>query len=128
MRKRRREGSESDPQPEQPPAMRFPRPKILLVDLPEEVGETLRAEGYAAADGTFGTPYKVPAGSERSKVVTHFVLPDFSEREIIVIDLTAPDVVDSPLGEDTSSPTRLAYWAKTESGSIDPRPAIMNAV
>lgn len=35
------------------------KPKILLIDFPDEISEELRSKGLNATTGTFGSPYRV---------------------------------------------------------------------
>jgi len=68
-------------QPEQPeaapaPVLRYPHPKILLVDLDDSVKTTLESEGYNVAVGTFGRPHKVQKSSGYEPVVVKAALPN----------------------------------------------------
>ncbi|MCK4736563.1 MAG: hypothetical protein KAT65_29185, partial [Methanophagales archaeon] len=37
----------------------YQKPKILLIDLPDSVLDSVRSAGFNASAGTFGSPYKV---------------------------------------------------------------------
>jgi hypothetical protein len=44
---------------ERRPDLKYPNPKILLMDLKDDSEETLASQGYNVETGSFGTPYKV---------------------------------------------------------------------
>src|SRR5436190_16728867 len=75
------------------PQIKFAKPKILLIDLDEDVTKTLRAEGYNVASGTFGSPYRVAKGSHYEPVVIKASLPNYTEQELFVIDLQSPETL-----------------------------------
>ena len=104
---------------------KYEKPKILLIDLPEEVIERVRSAGFNASAGTFGSPYKVTKSDGYRPVITNADLPNYSEQEIVFIDLTPPETLDNPVGEKLTSDGEPDWWAKCSSGEIDPRPRIM---
>jgi hypothetical protein len=103
----------------------YQRPKILLIDLPETVLNSVRSAGFNASAGTFGSPYKVELGDGYQPVIHKAYLPNYTEQEIIIIDLTPSETLDSPEGEKVTSEGENDWWAKCSRGEIDPRPRAM---
>ena len=112
--------------PEQPTS---PRPKILLVDLPESVGEELRARGHNAPNGTFGQRYSVDRNTALTPLlgsVTDFSLPNYTEREIVIVDLAGPAPVPLAQAGAPAPPIGIqAIWTSRSRGVVDPRPFAM---
>lgn len=42
--------------------IKYPKPKVLLLDVPRSTSEPLIAKGFNVSIGTFGTPYRVGKG------------------------------------------------------------------
>jgi hypothetical protein len=119
--------------PETPPATQVPvlkyqRPKILLIDLDTVAKETLERDGYYVAAGTFGKPYRVPKGSGFVPVVVEATLPNYTEQEIIVLDLVPSEPSSIPPEEKSAPMEELDWWAKCNAGVIDPRARAMAMV
>jgi hypothetical protein len=55
-------------------------------------------------------------------------LPNYTEQEIIIIDLTPPETLNNPEGEKMTSEGENDWWAKCSRGEIDPRPRAMSMV
>jgi len=108
--------------------IKYHKPKILLIDLPNELTNKLISSGFNVSAGTFGSPYKVEISDEYQPVIPNLNLPNFSEQEIIIIDLTAPPILNSPAGKKITSEGEEDWWAKCSLGFIDPRPYIMSEV
>ena len=106
-------------------SIRYPKPKILLVDLPDTLTESLTAKGYNALAGTFGQPYEVEQSEEYIRVVAEASLPNYAEQEIVVVDLTRPDVTEPPTTLMATSYGKPDCYARATNGLIDPRPRIM---
>jgi hypothetical protein len=121
-RKTRLSGSEGSKSP------RYPKPKILLVDVEPGSRDALEAEGYNVSSGSFGLPYKVPISDKDVPVIPNGELEHFAEQEIIVIDLLPTELLDEPIGEKVTSRGTNDVWASSSTGVIDPRPRIMEAV
>jgi hypothetical protein len=108
--------------PSAPAGPRYPKPKVLLIDVRDDSETILKAAGYNVHSGTFGMPYSVPKSNSYQVVPRTFKIPNYAEQEIIVIDLAA----DGPLNP--APPTEEAvegdfdYWAKCNHGIVDPRP------
>lgn len=104
------------------------KPKIMLIDLPEIAYTTLTNEGYNVVKGSFGKPYKVPIASGYQPVIPKATLPNYSEQEIILINLTPPKTLDHPEGESLNPESEPDIRTKCKSGIIDPRPSIMSMI
>lgn len=107
---------------------RYPKPKILLVDLPEEAKGRLVDSGFNVQTGTFGRPYRVPAQDGFLPVIAQANLPNYTEQEVVIIDLTPPEPTDGPEGTRSISDGEMDWYAKTSRGYIDPRPRVMAMV
>ena len=108
--------------------LKYQKPKILLIDLPNTVFDNVRSAGFNVLTGTFGSPYKVKLGDDYQPVIGKLSLPNYTEQEIIFIDLTPPKMIDSPEGEKMTSEGEYDWWTKCSRGKIDPRPEVMFAV
>jgi hypothetical protein len=106
----------------------YQKPKILLVDLPDSVLDSVRSAGFNASAGTFGSPYKVELSDRSQPVIYKSDLPNYTEQEIIIIDLTPPETLNNPEGEKMTSEGENNWWAKCSRGEIDPRPRAMSMV
>ena len=125
MLTRRKTRMEKDEMPSEDFIPRYEKPKILLIDLPEDVLKNVKSAGFNVSAGTFGSPYKVPKSDGYYPVIFEYDLPNFSEQEIIFIDLTAPKILDNPPREKLTSDGELDWWAKASRGEIDPRPKVL---
>ena len=122
------------PRPTKPAAeasavtVKYQRPKVLLVDMAEDVATVLGKAGYNVLKGTFGAPYRVQKKSSYLPVIARAELPQYTEQELVVVDLLQNDVAESPIGEKSAPLEELDWWAKCDAGVIDPRPRVMVAV
>lgn len=107
---------------------KFPKPKVLLVDLPDSARTKLAGLGFNVLGGSFGRPYAIPKGDGYYPVVTSPTLPNYSEQEIVIIELCSLPVASQPEGEKHTSPGENDWWAKCNLGQIDPRPRAMVSV
>ncbi len=110
------------------PVVKYQRPKILLIDLDADAKKTLEKEGYNVAAGTFGKPYLVRKDSGYQPVIAQAALPNYTEQEIIVLDLVPDDPAANPSAEKSTPMEDLDWWAKCNTGVIDPRPRAMAMV
>jgi len=109
-------------------ALKYPKPKILLIDMPPACEDTLRNAGYNVARGTFGTPYRVKQCDKLFYVsLESCSLPDYQEQEIIIANTSRPGATGSPPGEGPGEGVD-AYWQEGTSGLVDPRPLFMGEV
>jgi len=121
----------TDKEKEKPPKKftpKYQKPKILLIDLPDAVLSSVRSAGFNASAGTFGSPYRVQLEDGYLPVIYKANLPNYTEQEIIIIDLTPPETTDNPEGEKIVSKGEDDWWAKCSRGEIDPRPRAMSIV
>jgi len=108
--------------------IRYHKPKILLIDLPSELTNKMKSAGFNVSAGSFGSPYKVKVSNNYQPVIPNLNLPNFSEQEIIIIDLTAPPILNFPAGKKITFEGEDDWWAKCSLGFIDPRPYVMSWV
>lgn len=104
---------------------KYPKPKILLIDLKDDTEALLRKAGYNVSSGSFGIPYRVPRSDEFQPVIPNGQLADVEEQEVIFIDLLAGDALAQPKGEKVTSEGENDWWASCSMGLIDPRPRLM---
>ena len=104
------------------PPMKFDRPKILAIDAGSAVESAIREAGYNVGIGTFGQPYRVAKSSSYLPLIGQAKLPNYSEQEIIVIDVMGDDPVEKPVGTKHTPESELDWWVKCASGIADPRP------
>jgi len=111
------------------PVPKYPKPKILLMDINDQTETALRTEGYTISIGSFGVPYRVEKGNGLLPVIMNATLPrDYTEQEIIVVDLKPGELVDPPEREKHTTPRQSDWWASCSRGVIDPRPRAMASV
>jgi hypothetical protein len=102
-----------DPQP------KYLKPKIMLIDLPSDVLSAIKEKGYNVISGSFGHPYKV----RDDRVFTDANLPNYTEQEIIVVDLSSD--IKTAAGEIPSGYRDTGFRARRSEDIIDPRPLAM---
>lgn len=106
--------------------LKYPKPKILLLDMDRDIESNLKDAGYNVSNGSFGIPYKVPKEDGYQPVIVNGSMPsDAAEQEIIIINLLPRNVLDKPIGEKATSPGENDWWASCKYGQIDPRPRRM---
>lgn len=98
----------------------FEKPKILLIDVANNVTGTLCESGFNANFGTFGQPYKVQISSSYQTLLARTFLPNYNEKEIVVIDLKYI-LADHSVGTQKRPKDETDLWAKCNLGFIDPR-------
>ena len=107
---------------------RYPKPRIMLIDLPEDAHRRLEDLGYNVVSGTLGRPYKVPASGDFVKVVGDYAVPGYEEQEIVAIDLSPPEALPGPAGGSLVHQGKADLLASPLAGRVDPRPAAMQFV
>lgn len=100
---------------------KYPKPKILLVDLHKSSASALNEIGFNVSVGSFGKPYFVEKCSNFQPLIGSYSLPNYTEQEIIVIDLKSAEKALGPTGERHRPEQELDIWAKCDQGFIDPR-------
>jgi len=108
-----------------PAELKYPKPNILLIDLGDEAVKELQNVGWNVTAGTFGRPYKVGKYSGYQPVIAKASLPNYTEQEIIIVDLATDEPADGPAGEKHTADGELDWWCKCSRGVIDPRPRTM---
>jgi hypothetical protein len=109
-----------------PSGPKFPHPKILLMDLPDDVEQALSKAGYQVETGTFGAPIRVTRDPELVALPRGEAPANDTEQEIVIVDCAAPSPVNMPLAEADEGEVRL--WQSAATGLINPRPLAMNAL
>ena len=115
--------SEKDTDNNQP---KYPKPKILLVDLPADVGKALGASGYNVVSSSFGKPHPNENRGEYVQITPNLCLPECTpEKDLVVINLNPNDISEEAC--ETELPTLDEYnvHAKSSGGLIDSRPLTM---
>jgi hypothetical protein len=105
--------------------VKYPKPKVLLMDVPAEADDALRTLGFAVTSGSFGKPYLVPKSDRFEPVIVKASFPNFKEQEIIVVDLSYSEPDDGPQGEKHRPMGSNDIWSDCTFGIIDPRPRAM---
>lgn len=103
------------------PAIAHPKPKILMLDLDDDACDGLTRKGFNVRKGSFGKPYTVAKGGGFQPVIGKANLPNYTEQEIVVVDLLAPKRDSGPQGEKHRPDSESDLWAKCDRGYIDPR-------
>lgn len=106
--------------------VRYDKPRIMLIDLSDEVDARLSRSGYNVVCGTFGHPYKVPARGDFVPVVSDHALLGYEEQEIVVVDLSPPEPLDAPAGESLVDKGKAELLTGSSAGIVDPRPVTMH--
>ena len=109
-------------------SIKYQKPKILLIDLPVDCIDKVKSAGFNASCGTFGSPYKVVKDDQLQPLIGKPILPNFTEQEVIFIDLTPPELIENPEYEKDTSDGENDWWCKRNLGRIDPRPKYMTQV
>ncbi|MEQ9029996.1 MAG: hypothetical protein RLP44_14895 [Aggregatilineales bacterium] len=110
--------------------LKYPSPKVLLIDLDEEVSQHLKQKGFNISEGSFGKPYKVAARSKSNIAKYHLFtngrMPDhYAESQIVIINLEMPELLPEPLGDERVTPDGDPVLVNAPFGYVDPRPDFM---
>lgn len=99
------------------------RPKILLLDVNDEMNKALQEKGYNVSSGSLGNPYLVPQNSSVFVVDREFSLPyDYKEHEIVIIDLDyEPENRRDNFQGGKREPGIDEWWVSHGSGKVNPR-------
>src|SRR5437867_6647504 len=62
----------------------YPKPKILVVDVPTAMSDALAAKGFNITVGSFGKPYQVVKHSGFVPLIGEANLPNYTEQEIVI--------------------------------------------
>jgi hypothetical protein len=108
--------------------IRFPKPKLLLIDMHDGCTEALAAGGYNVSVGSFGVPEEAERSSKVGLVcLKRARLPNFREQEIIFANL-ASRPANGAGPHETLAPGVDQIWQRLDEGEIDPRPLAMHHV
>jgi len=105
----------------------YEKPKIMIIDIPNSIVDKVKSQGFNAISGTFGSPYKVNLSDNYLPVSLNDSLPNISEQEVIIIDLSKPIVLDKQPPLKVTEFTNW-YYARCDGGEIDPRPVVMETI
>jgi hypothetical protein len=110
-------------------AVKFKKPKILLVDLPEGVTQRLQSLGLNVQAGTFGKAYNMPLDdTHRFHIICpNAYLPNINEQEIIVIDVSEPEPDPHASHLSDFTPPDFGFCVPARSRAINPRTFSMAA-
>ena len=78
----------------EPTAIKYLKPKIMLVDCPKSASSALVKRGFNVNAGTFGKPYKIDKNSGYRPLIGSASLPEHTEQEIVVVDLSIAKLAD----------------------------------
>ncbi len=80
--------------------LKYPIPRILLIDLDAQVQANLRQAGFNVISGTFGSPYRVNRQYTHFEVRQNRKLPkEYSDSHVVVLNLTAPQILNESTGD-----------------------------
>lgn len=104
---------------------KYPKPKILLVDMPEACAVALEDAGFNIHKGTFGRPYKVKrCDSLACASIGDEDLPNIDEQEILIANALFDEPFDTTNSYEPGEGVS-ALWQSCKYGVIDPRPIAM---
>ncbi len=109
------------PPPGDEPGVKYPKPKILLLDLPEAAHAALLEKGLNVCRGTLGKPYKVTKTSGYQPLIGSGDVPKHTEQEIVVVDFAYDEPANGAKGEKHRPDDELDFWGKCDQGFLDPR-------
>jgi len=101
--------------------VRYPKPKILLLDMPDSASSALRSKGFNVSSGTLGKPYEVDKSSGYQALIAKGDAPNHTEQEIVVVDLGYGELEPGPQGEKHRPDDEPDLWGKCDQGFLDPR-------
>ncbi|MGN6236601.1 hypothetical protein [Dyella sp.] len=100
---------------------KFAQPKILLLDV-DGASATAISELWSDVQvGTLGRPYKVPQSSSYVPVIQHEELVGHEEADVVVVDLSFPEVAENPTGGRHFPDGEFDLWARCDKGYVDAR-------
>jgi hypothetical protein len=105
--------------------VKYPHPKVLLVDVDQRAGVALIGGGFAVRVGSFGRPLEFARTPRDVPVPLNGSLPNYAEQEVIIVDLTTPPSVSFPSSEQRLVAGQFAWWLPGSNGLADPRPLAM---
>jgi hypothetical protein len=106
--------------------LKYKKPKIMLIDLEDHVFNSIKSAGFNVFRGTFGSPYGVRISDSIEPVAIDFSLPNIGEQDVLIVDLKEPELIEKPTVEISAGTEH--WYAKCNTGKIDPRPIAMQLV
>ena len=103
--------------------IKYKKPKIIIIDLPESIADCLKSNGFNVIRGTLGTPYEVQQSDNLLPVGLNHSLPNITEQEIVCIDLASPRTIGK-YNPPSITPGTKSWYGKCDLGKIDPRPIV----
>lgn len=103
---------------------RYSRPKVMLVDLPDDAVAQVRAAGYRVVAGSLGTPLTVAASDKLLPVAVNGRLPGFAEQEVVVVQLRPPEARLHTPADLPAVTDKTDIWASLRDGVVDSRPML----
>lgn len=101
--------------------IKYQKPRILLLDLPEAVAASLQSMGFNVNSGSLGKPYRVEMSAGYEPLIGEAKVPNHSEQEIVVVDLEYEALEPFPKGEKSRPDEEVDLWGKCDRGFLDPR-------
>jgi CBS domain-containing protein len=101
--------------------IRYPKPKILVLDLPPLASAKLRSKGFNVNEGTLGKPYKVARNSGYEALICKSNVPNHTEQEIVIVDLGYGKLDSGPQAGKHRPEGEPDLWGKCDQGFLDPR-------
>lgn len=104
---------------------RYSRPKVLLIDLPDEAVTRVRVAGYRVDVGSLGRPQTIRQKrrpGEYLPVAPNGHLPGFAEQEVIVVQHRPSQPVDLNADDVAALPDSSPIWVSPDESMIDSRP------
>ena len=109
--------------------IRYPKPRILALDLDSDDVLILENAGYNVQKGSLGKPYKIKI-SDKYQLVgpNENIPPGYGENDLVIIDLYVEDFLEKPGIEKEFSLSEPNIYAKCNVDYIDPRKVTANVI
>ncbi len=105
---------------------KYPKPKILLIDLEEEIESKLKTSGYNISTGSFGSPYKVNKEDKYNFIYSDAEMPTVRDQEIFILDQHIKKILDTKPMRKITREGDTDIRVRHIHGVVDPRPILMN--
>lgn len=107
---------------------RFLRPKVMLIDLPDEAASKVKAAGYSVVEGTLGRPYRVTPNDTYSPIKPNGRVPGIAEQEVVVVQMRPQEPVPITPSDLKEVASKATIWGHQADGVVDPRGWVANAM
>lgn len=102
---------------------KFPKPRVMLIDIDQHTDQCLRDAGFNVTTATFGSPRQVERSDNLYPVDHSWAdLPGHEEQEILMINTAMPKYVEGGIAKRADGVEML--WQTAEQGEIDARPLV----